>query len=90
MASAARWLIARGLGGIYISLRNFLKKWNKILEFGCIFLFEMFISYIKIMLVSLPALAMGLGGIFMGRGGARGGTCPPLEIQKYGGPPRII
>ena len=24
-------------------------------------------------------------------GGARGGTCPhPLEIQKYGAPPRII
>ena len=22
------------------------------------------------------------------RGGARGGTCPPLEIQKYGGPPK--
>ena len=21
-------------------------------------------------------------------GGARGGTCPPLEIQKYGGPPK--
>ena len=59
IASAARWLIARGLGGIYISLR----KWNKILEFGCIFLFEMFISYIKTMLVSLPALTMGLGGI---------------------------
>ena len=61
IASAARWLIARGLGGIglYISSR----KWNKILEFGCIFIFEMFISYIKIILVSLRALAMGLGGI---------------------------
>ena len=34
-----------------------LKKWNKILEFGCIFLFKMFISYIKILLVSQPALA---------------------------------
>ena len=22
------------------------------------------------------------------QGGARGGTCPPLEIQKYGGPPK--
>ena len=22
------------------------------------------------------------------RGGARGGTCPPLEIQRYGGPPK--
>ena len=40
-----------------------MRKWNKILEFGCIFLSEMFISYIKIMLVSLPALVMGLGGI---------------------------
>ena len=59
----ARWLIAKGLGGIYILSKFFLRKWNKILEFGCIFLSEMFISYIKIMLVSLPALAMGLGGI---------------------------
>ena len=32
------------------------------LEFGCIS--EMFISYIEIMLVSQPALAMGLGGIW--------------------------
>ena len=40
-------VIARGLGGIYISPKMFLKKWNKILEFGCIFLFEMFISHIK-------------------------------------------
>ena len=23
-----------------------------------------------------------------GGGGARGGTCPPLEIKKYGGPPK--
>ena len=22
------------------------------------------------------------------RGGARGGTCPPLEIHRYGGPPK--
>ena len=40
MASAARRLIAMGLGGIYISSN----------------------SYIKIMLVSLPALSMCLGG----------------------------
>ena len=31
LASAARWLIARGLGGISISSRKFLRKWNKIL-----------------------------------------------------------
>ena len=63
ITGAARWLIARGLGDIYISSKFFLRKCDKILEFGCIFLFEMFISYIKIMIVSLPALAMGLGGI---------------------------
>ena len=63
IASATRWLIARGLWGIYISSRKFLRKWNKILEFGCIFLFEMFPSYIKIILVSLPSLTMGLGGL---------------------------
>ena len=68
ITSAARWLIASGLGGIYISSKFFLKKWNEILEFGCIFLFEMFISYIKIMLVLLPALAMGLGCIYMYHG----------------------
>ena len=22
------------------------------------------------------------------QGGARGGTCPPLEIHRYGGPPK--
>ena len=63
IASAAWWFNARGLGSIYIWSRKFLKKWNKTLEFGCIFLFEKFISYIKIMLMLLPALAMGLGGI---------------------------
>ena len=56
MIDSAAWcLIARDLGA-YIFRRE-------ILEFGCIFGFEMFISYIKIMLVSLPALTMGLGGI---------------------------
>ena len=36
---------------IYISSRKIIKKCNKLLEFGCLFfLFEMFISYIKIML----------------------------------------
>ena len=65
IASAARCVIARGLGGIYILLIKFLRKENKILEFGCIFWFEMFISYFKILLVSLPALTMDLGGIYV-------------------------
>ena len=30
-------------------LEKILKKWNQILEFGCIFLFKILISYIKIM-----------------------------------------
>ena len=41
---------------------------EQLLEFECIFLFEMFVSYIKIMMVSLPALAMGLGGKYMYHG----------------------
>ena len=36
IANTAWWLIARGLGSIILS-RKFLKKWNKTLEFGCIF-----------------------------------------------------
>ena len=36
-----------------------------IIEFGCIFYLKWFISFTKIMLVSQPALAMGLGGTCM-------------------------
>ena len=66
IASAAQWFIVKGLMGHIYFVENFLKttrEKNNILQLGCIFLFEMFISYLKIILVSLPALAMGLGGI---------------------------
>ena len=65
--SAILCLIARGLEEIYF-LKKIFKKWNKTLEFGCIFLFEMFISYMKIMLISKTAFAMGLWGIIIFHG----------------------
>ena len=61
--NAARWLIARGLGGIYIfPLANFEKMeqdtrvWEYILNYNINFLH-------KNNVVFQPALAMGLGGI---------------------------
>ena len=61
--SAARWLIARGLGGIYIfPLENFEKieqdtrVWKYILNYNMNFLH-------KNNVMSQPALSMGLGGI---------------------------
>ena len=61
--SAARWFIARGLGGIYISSGKFwingtryTRVWEYILIWNVYFLH-------MINVVSQPAFAMGLGGI---------------------------
>ena len=61
--SAARWLIARGLGGIYISSGKFwingtryTRVWEYILIWNVNFLH-------KNNVVSQPAFAMDLGGI---------------------------
>ena len=63
IARSARWLIARGLGGIYIfPLENFEKVEQDTRVWEYILNLNMNFSH-KNNVVSQPALAMGLGGI---------------------------
>ena len=67
--SAARWLIARGLGGIYF-LEKILKKWNKITRptRAWVYILIWNVNFVhKNNVVSQPALAIGLGPL--------GGVC---------------
>ena len=52
-----------GVWEAYIFPQKLFKKWNKILEFGCVLGFEMLFFLHKNNVMSQPALAMALGGI---------------------------